>query len=84
MHSAYFSMNYFYEEYLPQNVYWWGKDIIYQLIHDDKESEYRANIVLLESNGYTVCEIRRLIDNHDSNMRKWIHRINEKGIDEIV
>lgn len=35
------------------------KDILYQLMLDDKEAGYRAKIILLKSNGYTVPEIRR-------------------------
>jgi len=34
------------------------KDILYQLMLDDKESGYRAKIILPKSNGYTVPEIR--------------------------
>jgi hypothetical protein len=37
------------------------KDILYQLMLYDKETGYRAKIILLKSNGYTVPEIRRLI-----------------------
>src|SRR6185312_9771040 len=54
------------------------------LMLEDKESGYRAKIILLKSNGYTVPEIRRLTNHHDSNIRKWIHRFNEKGIDGIA
>ena len=42
------------------------KDILYQLMLDDKESGYRAKIILLKSNGYTVPEIRRATNHHDS------------------
>jgi DNA-binding MarR family transcriptional regulator len=55
------------------------KDILYQLMLYDKETGYRAKIILLKSNGYTVPEIRRLTNHHDSNMRKWVYRFNEKG-----
>lgn len=60
------------------------KDILYQLMLDDKETGYRAKIILLKSNGYTVPEIRRLTNHHDSNIRKWIHRFNGQGLDGIV
>jgi transposase len=60
------------------------KDILYQLMLGDKESGYRAKIILLKSNGYTVPEIRRVTNHHDSNIRKWIHRFNEGGLDGIV
>jgi transposase len=45
---------------------------------------YRAKIILLKDAGFTVPEIRRAINHHDTNIRKWIHRFNEKGIDGIV
>ena len=60
------------------------KDILYQLMLGDKESGYRAKIILLKEDGYTVPEIRRTTNHHDSNIRKWIHRFNEKGLDGIV
>jgi transposase len=42
------------------------------LMLEDTKSGYRAKIILLKDEGYTVPEIR-----------KWIHRFNEKGIDSI-
>ncbi len=27
---------------------------------------------------------RRITNHHDNNIRKWIHRFNEKGIDGIL
>ena len=39
---------------------------------------------LLGDAGYTVPEIRKITNHHDNNIRKWIHRFNEKGIDGIV
>lgn len=41
--------------------------------YEDDESEYRAKIILLKDNGYTVPEIRRSTNHHDVNIRKWIH-----------
>jgi transposase len=41
-------------------------------------------MILLRNEGYTVPEIRKITDHHDNNIRKWIHRFNEKGIDGIV
>jgi len=49
-----------------------------------KVDGYRAKIILLKDAGFTVPEIRRATNHHDSNIRKWIHRFNEKGIDGIV
>ncbi len=54
------------------------------LMLEDKESGYRAKIILLKDEGYTVSEIRKIINHHDNNIRKWIHRFNEKGIDDII
>ena len=51
---------------------------------DNKESSYRAKIILLKNEGYTVPEIRRATNNHDINIRKWIHRFNEHGVDGIM
>jgi len=51
---------------------------------EDTETGYRAKIILLKDDGYTVPEIRRATNRHDSNIRKWIHRFNEKGLDGIV
>ncbi len=57
---------------------------ILHLILEDKDSGYRAKIILLKDEGYTVPEIRRVINHHDNNIRKWIHRFDEKGIDGIL
>lgn len=60
------------------------KDMLYKLMLEDKESGYRAKIILLKADGYTVPEIRRATNHHDINIRKWIHRFNEKGLDGIA
>jgi transposase len=57
---------------------------ILHLMLEDKESGYRAKIILLKDEGYTVPEIRRVTNHHDNNIRKWVHRFNEKGIDGII
>ena len=51
---------------------------------EDTEAGYRARIILLKDEGYTVPQIRKIINHHDNNIRKWIHRFNEKGIDGIT
>ena len=51
---------------------------------EDNESGYRAKIILLKDEGYTVPEIRAATNHHDVNIRKWIHRFNENGIDGIA
>lgn len=59
-------------------------DLHWLLDNDDAESGYRARMVLLRDEGYTVPEIRRITNHHDNNIRKWIHRFNEKGVDGII
>jgi transposase len=54
------------------------------LMLEDKESGYRAKIILLKDEGYAVPQIRKITNHHDHNIRKWIHRFNEKGIDDII
>jgi transposase len=54
------------------------------LMLEDKESGYRAKIILLKDEGYTVPQIRKMTNHNDHNIRKWIHRFNEKGIDGII
>ncbi len=49
------------------------------LMLEDKESGYRAKIILLKDEGYTVPQIRKMTNHHDNNIRKWIHhRFNEQ------
>jgi transposase len=57
---------------------------LHWLLDNDAESGYRAKMILLRDEGYTVPEIRRITNHHDNNIRKWIHRFNEKGIDGII
>ena len=54
------------------------------MLEEDKESGYRAKVILLKDDGYTVPEIRRAINHHDGNIRKWIHRFNENGTHGIA
>jgi transposase len=54
------------------------------LMLEDTEAGYRAKSILLKDDGYTVPEIRKITNQHDNNIRKWIHRFNEKGIDGII
>lgn len=51
---------------------------------EDKESGYRAKIILFKDEGYTVPQIRKITNHNDHSIRKWIHRFNEKGIDGII
>ena len=60
------------------------KNNLYDMMDNDAEVSYRAKIILLRSEGYTVAEIRRQTNHYDNNIRKWIHRFNDYGIDGIV
>jgi transposase len=60
------------------------RNILHLLIEDDPNSRYRAKIILLKDEGYTVPEIRKITNHHDNNIRKWIHRFNEKGVEGII
>ena len=51
---------------------------------EDIEAGYRAKIILLKDEGYTVPEIRKITNHHDHNIRKWIHKFNDNGIDGII
>ena len=57
---------------------------LHWLLDNDQESGYRARMILFRDQGYTVPEIRKITNHHYNNIRKWIHRFNEKGIDGIV
>jgi transposase len=57
---------------------------LHWLLDNDPESGYRARIILLRDEGYTVPEIRRITNHHNNNIRKWIHRFNEKDVDGII
>jgi transposase len=59
------------------------KDALYLLL-DDCDSGYRAKIILLKDEGHNVPEIRKMTNHHDNNIRKWIHRFNDHGIDGII
>src|SRR4051812_15364826 len=62
-------------------------DVEKNLLHlmlEDEESDYRAKIILLKDEGYLVQQIRKITNHHDHNIRKWIHKFNEKGIDGII
>jgi transposase len=58
------------------------KNLLHLMLEDAK-SGYRAKIILLKDEGYTVPEIRKITNHHDNNI-KWVHRFNEKGIDGII
>jgi transposase len=60
------------------------KNNLYDIMDNDAEADYRAKIIPLRSEGYTVTEIRKQTNHHDNNIRQWIHRFNSHDIDSIV
>ena len=61
------------------------RNTLHLLVDDDRESGYRAKIILLKDDGYAIPEIRRITNHHDNNnIRKWIHRFNGQGIGGIL
>ena len=62
------------------------RNTLYGMMQDagDGESGYRAKIILLKDEGYTVPEIRVATNHHDVNIRKWIHRFNEQGVEGMA
>ena len=46
----------------------------------DPERAKRARVVLLSAEGYRIPEIGEMLGAHPANLRKWIHRFNERGI----
>jgi transposase len=50
---------------------------------DDAVMRRRARVVLLSSRGYRVPEIGPMVDSHPANLRKWIHRFNERGCEGL-
>jgi transposase len=57
---------------------------ILHLMLENTEAGYRAKIILLKDEGYAVPQIRKITNHHDHNIRKWIHRFNENGIEGII
>lgn len=49
------------------------------LTGNDPVLRHRAKVILLSSQGYRVPEIGPLVESHPANLRKWIHRFNERG-----
>jgi transposase len=46
---------------------------------EDGELCHRARVILLSSQGYSVPEISPVVEAHPTNLRKWIHRFNQRG-----
>lgn len=59
------------------------RDRLYELM-EDKKAGYRAKIIILSYEGYTPPQIERAVNTHVKNVRKWIKRFNEFGINGIL
>lgn len=46
---------------------------------NEPDLKHRARVILLSSDGYRIPEIGEMVGAHPANLRKWIHRFNEKG-----
>jgi DNA-directed RNA polymerase specialized sigma24 family protein len=46
---------------------------LYDILDNNPDIKYRAKIVLLAGEGYTVPEIREMTNIYDKTIRKWIH-----------
>jgi transposase len=53
------------------------------LTSSDPVMKHRARVVLLSSQGYRVPEIGSLVKAHPANLRKWIHRFNQRGCEGL-
>ena len=55
------------------------RNILYNMTEDEAdnwESSYRAKIILIKDEGYTVPEVRRATNRHDINISGYIDSIN--------
>lgn len=50
---------------------------------NDPTMKHRAEIILLSSQGYRVPEIGPLVRSHPANLRKWLHRFNQRGCEGL-
>lgn len=51
---------------------------------DDPDLRHRARVVLLSGEGYRVPEIGPMVNAHPTNLRKWIHRFNQRGVRGLI
>ncbi len=51
--------------------------------HEDDLPANRVRIVLLSAEGKSVPEISRVVNLHPINVRKWIHRFRQHGVDGL-
>lgn len=58
--------------------------LYYMMQEEDKESEYRAKIILLNGEGHTVPKIRRAANHHDINIRNYSTVSMKKVLTECI
>ena len=54
------------------------------LKQEDEALRHRAHIILLSYAGYRVPEIAAMLNAHPTNLRKWIHRFNQRGLQGLI
>jgi transposase len=59
------------------------RQLQYWFAGNDPTMKHRAQVILLSSQGYRVPEIGPLVKSHPANLRKWIHRFNERGCEGL-
>ena len=50
----------------------------------DRDLKHRAQVILLSLDGYRIPEIGEMLGAHPANLRKWIHRFNDKGCRGLI
>lgn len=51
---------------------------------NDRDLKHRARVILLSLDGYRIPEIGEMLGAHPANLRKWVHRFNDKGCRGLV
>jgi transposase len=51
---------------------------------NDKDLKHRARVILYSSQGYRIPEISTIVQAHPTNLRKWVHRFNQRGPDGLI
>lgn len=51
---------------------------------NDKDLKHRSRVILLSGEGYRIPEISGIVKAHPTNLRKWVHRFNDRGPDGLI
>ncbi|MGB0384615.1 MAG: helix-turn-helix domain-containing protein [Ardenticatenaceae bacterium] len=51
---------------------------------EDADLKHRSRVILLSSDGYRIPEISTIVKAHPTNLRKWVHRFNQRGSDGLI